>query len=132
MRCARPSGEDVKNQIGAVNDAAGEILLDITHLAGGELVIEDREGYFVCSDECSYLFDLPLVDKSARIGMFNTLQEFPDRHCTCSLGKKRQLVKVFTGAGFIYLRGDDPDQDSSFYNFNAPVFSGRGVKININ
>ena len=63
--------------------------------------------------------------------MFNALQELPDRHGAGRLGKKCQLIQVITGTGFTYLRGDDPDQYCSVYNFNAPVISGRGVKINI-
>jgi len=75
MRCPGATGEYVENKIGTVNDTAVELLLDVAHLAGRQLIIKDGKSDLILSHESGYLLNLPLVDEGAGIGMLNTLQE---------------------------------------------------------
>jgi len=115
MRGTGPSRKNVKYEVGAVDDAAVEILFNIAYLAWGELIVKDCECDLTGSNKGSYLLYLPLVDKGSWIGMFNALQELPDRHGSGRLCQERKLVKVIAGAGLADLRGDDPYQYRSFY-----------------
>jgi hypothetical protein len=75
MRCAGTTGKYVENKIGTVNNTAVELLFDVAHLAGRQLIIKDCKSDLILSHECSYLLNLALVDEGTGIGMLNTLQE---------------------------------------------------------
>jgi len=115
MRGAGTAGEDVKDKIGAVNNAAVELLLNVAHLAGGELIIKDGQGDGVSGNKSRYLLYLALVDKGPGIGMLNTLKKRSDGHSSCCLGKKCELIKVIAGSALIYFWGDDPNKYCAFY-----------------
>jgi hypothetical protein len=75
MRCTGATGKYVEDKIGAVNDTAVELLLNVAHLAGSQLIIKDGQSDLILSHESGYLLNLSLVDEGAGIGMLNTLQE---------------------------------------------------------
>jgi hypothetical protein len=109
MRGACTAGKDIKNEIGAVNDTAVELFLDVTHLARRELVIKDGKSDFISFNKRGDLFDLALIDECARIGMFNPLQEISYRLCSRRFSKECQLVKIITGRALTDLRSDYSD-----------------------
>ncbi len=109
MRGACPAGKDIKDEIGAVNDTAVELFLDVTHLTGRELVIKDGKSNFIfCNKRCD-LPDLALIDEGARIGVFYPLQKIPDRIRSGCFRKECQLVKIITGCALTDLRSDYSD-----------------------
>jgi len=73
MRSAGSAGEYVEDEVGAVNDAAVEFLLNVAHLAGCELIVEDSQGDLIGCNKTGNLRDLATVDKCAGICMFNAL-----------------------------------------------------------
>jgi hypothetical protein len=109
MRGAGTAGKDIKDEIGAVNYTAVKLFLDVTHLAGRELVIKDGKSNFISFNKCSDLFDLALIDECARIGVFNPLQKISYRLCSRRFGKECQLVKIITGRTLTDLRSDYSD-----------------------
>jgi hypothetical protein len=109
MRRAGTACKDIKDKVGAVNDPAVKRLLYVAHLAGGELIIKDGKGYVIRGNKLSDLFDLALIDKCTRIGMFNPLQKVFYRFCSRCLCQECQLVKIIAGCILTDLRSDYPD-----------------------
>src|SRR5205085_3970863 len=63
---SRPAGEDVEDQPAAVDDLHADDLLEVAHLRGSEVVIEDHQrGAVVLRDRLD-LFRFPLADERGR------------------------------------------------------------------
>src|SRR6185503_19291358 len=58
---ARVGGEDVEDELGAVDDLAPDVLLEVGDLAGGELVVEDDGIDVVVGGAAGELGGLPLT-----------------------------------------------------------------------
>ena len=62
------SGEDVEDQLAAVDDPAADPLLQLADLRRGELVVKDHEAGAGLLDQLVDRLDLPAADEGCRVG----------------------------------------------------------------
>jgi hypothetical protein len=69
------AGEDVKDELGAVDDVAGETGFDVAELRGRQVVVEEDERGVGGGDDRNDLFELALADEAGGIGLLAALDE---------------------------------------------------------
>jgi len=69
------AGEDVQDELGAVDDVAGEARLDVAELRGGEVVVEEDQRGVGAGDDGDDLVELALADEAGWIGLLAALDE---------------------------------------------------------
>ena len=103
----RPLGEDVENKARAVQDLYLELPLDVAHLFGREVVVEDYEPYLVVFHIGTYLLELAGAHISARIGIIEFLDKAFLGHGACRAGKKIKLVEILVDLGLGEVSGHE-------------------------
>ena len=91
------AGKDVKNELGAIDDATVEFVFEITKLGGRQLVVEDESsgiGHFCGGSD---LFDLATADQGCCVGAVAALEHFSNHHCASALGELAQLGERLFG-----------------------------------
>ncbi len=99
-------GEDVEDQLGAVDDPGGEGVLERTLLHGVELVVDDEYLRGRLTVDTLQLLQLPLADVRARIGMHAMLHELADGIDARSPRELAQLRELVLGVGPLRQHGD--------------------------
>ena len=69
------AGEDVEDELRAVDDAAGEFCFKVAQLRRGEIVVEEDEVRIGGGDDAFDLFELTASDKCCRIGSWTALNQ---------------------------------------------------------
>src|SRR6266568_6467980 len=85
------AGKDIKNELGAIDDAAVELAFEIAKLGRGEFVVEDQDasiGHFGGGGD---LFNFAAPDERGRIGTVAALQYLADYDGTCALGGRGKI-----------------------------------------
>ena len=67
------TGKDIEDELGAVEDAAGESGLEVAELGGREVVIEENEIGFGGSRDAGDLLNLAGANERGRIGLWPAL-----------------------------------------------------------
>ena len=104
----------VENEAGAVENLHLQLLLDVLHLLGREVVVEDDHTYLVLVDVVFYLGQLACADKGAGVGHVEPLQEFLHGLGSGGLGQEGQLVEVLVGFRLVLGVGNQSYQDGAF------------------
>ena len=71
-------GEDVEDQLGPVDDAGGERILERALLDGGELVVDEEHLRVVVAVRRLQLLELALADVAARVDVGAALDDLCD------------------------------------------------------
>ena len=95
VRRLRPTGEDVENQVGPVEDLDLKLLLDVTQLLGRQLIVEDHQADLVLLDISFDLLQFAGTDEGHRIGSLRLLRESFYRLDTSRIRQEGQLVEIF-------------------------------------
>ena len=100
--------EDVEDKRRAVENFHLQGLLDIAHLLGRELIVEDDHTdlsvfLFLCLDIGSYFLELAFSHIRDAAGTAHPLGVALHGDSSCRVGQKLQLVEVFLGLGFVLL-----------------------------
>ncbi len=92
------AGEDVENQLGAIEDLQADRLLEIASLGRGEIVVEDDDVGFGGRGEALQLFDLATAEIGGHVGGFPALGQYTDHMGPGRDGQAFQFVqRVFLG-----------------------------------
>src|SRR6185295_12271058 len=102
--------EDVENQLGPVDDLAGDVLLEVRDLAWGELVVEDHGVDLRVRHAAGELGGLALADVGPRVGSLTFLDEAVDDDGAGGFGEAGQFVQRVDGAE-VRARLDRPHQE---------------------
>ena len=84
---ARARGEDVEDQLAAVEDLDLELLLEVAHLGGRQVVVEDDHVGVGGLDELLELLDLALADVGREIDVLALLEHAADHDQAGRLGQ---------------------------------------------
>ena len=109
--------ENVEDEARAVEDLYLEFLLDVEHLLGREVVVEDDEAYLVVFHILAYLVELAGAHVCAGIGIVEFLDETLLRLRAGGLGEEFELVEIFVDFSFALLLGDEADEHRPFVFF---------------
>jgi hypothetical protein len=94
LAAARAGGEDVENELGAIDDARADRVLDVLPLARRQLVVEDDERRLLLGDQGLELLDLALAQIGARMRAVELLRELTDDRGARRVGETRELAQV--------------------------------------
>ena len=99
---ARPAGEDVEDELGAIDDPCGSATgrdsgLDIALLGGSEVVIDDDDIGFEGFGKLADFFDFAFAEKRGGIGMGADLKGFTDDDRAGAEGEFFQFGKGLAG-----------------------------------
>src|SRR6202521_1016514 len=73
LQRARALGEDVEDELAAVDHAQLQLLLQVARLCGAERVVENHQRRAAVARDLTYFLDLAAPDKGARVGVFEFL-----------------------------------------------------------
>ena len=112
-------GKNVENKRGAVENFNFQLVLNIAHLFGRQLVVEYHHAYFALVILLIfYVFSYLLKLAFAHIGYLTwpsyTLRKAPDGNGSCRIGQKFKLIKIFLCFGFVLLWRNKPHENSGF------------------
>src|ERR1035437_6414747 len=96
LRAPRAHGEDVEDELGAVDHALADFLLEVLSLAWGELVVEDDDGGLCVRDERLQLLELALADVGGGVGFFERLRELADDDGAGGVGEAAEFFEVLS------------------------------------
>src|ERR1700691_4730299 len=88
LQRARPQGEDVEDQLTAIDNAELELFFQITRLRGAQAVVENREGSGVAARDLTHFGDFAAPDKGARVDLLETLGDRTDDECPRAFGQR--------------------------------------------
>jgi hypothetical protein len=94
LRATRVLGEDVQDQLGAIDDASLESVLEGALLRRAQLLVDEEHFRLRASVSLLELGELPLADERARIGaraMLDELAHWRDARGTCELTQLSEL-----------------------------------------
>ena len=94
---ARVAGKNVEDELGAVEDAAGESRFKVAQLRGRKIAIEDNEIGAGGSNDGGDLFDFSGADESGGIGARAALNELGDGLAACAQEQLTKLGERFFG-----------------------------------
>ena len=97
LGAARAHGEDVEDQLGAVDDALADLALEVLALRRREFIVEDDDRRLVLGDERLQLLDLAAPDVGRGVGTVDLLGERRDDDGARGVRELRQLVEVLDG-----------------------------------
>ena len=109
-----PFGKDVENEAGAVENLHLQFLLNVLHLLGREVVVEDDHAYLVLVDVVLDFGQLARTDECAGVGGVEPLQKLLHRLGTGSFGQEGQFVEVFVSFRLVLGVGNQPHQNGAF------------------
>jgi hypothetical protein len=102
-------GEDVENQLGAIDDACGQSVFEPALLGGAQLVVDEQGLGPGLLELRLQLVQLPLAHVAALIGFRATLDELADRlHARGT----RELAQLSELVGFVDARSQHGDDES--------------------
>ena len=113
-------GEDVEDELCAVDDAHFQLVLNVADLLRAEFVVEDHHIYIPLRfefglDPAAHLFELSFAHISDRIGPIELLREAFDAFRASRFGQKSQLVEVFVSLAFVLRFGDERNEHRLFH-----------------
>ncbi len=92
-------GEDVEDQLGAIDDAPVERVLERPLLNGRDLVVDDQDLGAGGGERALQLHQLALADKGARVGMGTVLHELGADYDTGGARQFAQFGQLGGGVG---------------------------------
>ena len=98
LQRARALGEDVEDELAAIDHAQLEFLFQVARLRGAERVVEDRQRGAALAREVAHLLDLAAPDKGARVGMLEFLADGGGDPRAGAFGQRVEFAeRVFAG-----------------------------------
>ena len=91
---ARPDGEDVENEFGAIDHADADPVFEIFSLRRREFVVENQHGRFALLGEEFELFEFAGADVGRRVGAVDGLREFTDDGGAGGVGEAGEFGEV--------------------------------------
>ncbi len=109
----RALGEDVENQLAAIDHANLEFIFEIARLRGAERVVENRQRRALRLRELAHFTGLTLADESTRIRRLEALPNNPGNFRAGAFGQSLEFVERFFAADSRLGTKLDSDQDSA-------------------
>ncbi len=107
---ARAAGEDVENELGAIEDGLMRLAFEISKLGGRQLVVEDDQiGAGLVAGGAQQL-DLPRTEKRGRVGLGTLLQKAEHDLGARRIGETFELREALLGLRASAGRRHEPDQ----------------------
>ena len=94
LGAARPRGKDVENQLGPVDDALPDGILDVLCLRGRQLVVEDDQRRLGFLDAPAKLVDFAGAEVRRRTWPIEQLGDLTHDHGACRVGQPFQLLEM--------------------------------------
>ena len=114
-------GEDVEDELRAIDDARAQRILQAPLLAGVELVVNDERLRVGVLHEPFQLLELALAHVGSRIGRGPTLNELADRR---DAGRAQELAQLSQLLALVHSGAQHGDDESAL-----GLRSGRGVRL---
>jgi hypothetical protein len=111
---ARPAGEDVENELRAIDDVDIEELLDVPRLGRRQIVVEDDEVRFPVVYLPGELLDLPLADEGGAVDSRSVLERAAHDRGSGGAGEELELAKVIELVPAPHAGQGHPDEVRSF------------------
>ena len=114
LESARALGEDVENQLTAIDDAELELLFEITRLRGAQGVVEDGERCAALMSEFADLGGLAPADEGARVDVLQLLLDQAGHFGTGAGGERTQFGNRIITRNTDGQSKFNTDQDGAF------------------
>ena len=102
-------GEDVEDQLGPVDDAGGQSVLEVPLLRRAQFVVDEQRIRASIAERAGELGQLPLAHVAPLVGPSAPLNDLPDR---LDAGRPRQLAELAQLLVVVVVRAQHGDDES--------------------
>src|SRR6202034_2665008 len=111
---ARALGEDIEDELAAVDHAQLQFIFEITGLSGAEGIVENRERRAFASGHLADLDSFALADKGAGVDRFEPLLNLARDFRARALGQRAEFGEGILGRNAVRVAQLDADQNRAF------------------
>ena len=119
---AGPAGEDVEDQLGAIDHLAGDQILQLAQLGRRQLVVDDHDVDRGLGAGQRQRLRLAAADEGGRVGGGALLQRAYDRGGAGGVRQPFELVEGLFGVDPAHVAGDEPDESRALER-GEPTFA---------
>ena len=113
----RTCRKDVENQLGSIDDAYADVVLDILALRGRQLFVEDDERGAARLSGLLELFGFAFTNVEFGTGLLDFLADPLDDACARGIRQLGQLIQMLIGEVGRNILGRRADKDGAFFGW---------------